>query len=392
VIILPDRTIPRAKFLMPVAASEWRTPSQAQARDQFGNEVWRTSFSIVARCRGRVVWHGRFADREDFDAFLWGLATGFLTYDRPLWRLPTPWWHPDLGEDVAYQFVTTVSLTTTSGSAQNYTVPSDWGSAVNEIGGVGSGSGGAGGVGSFGSAGGGAGGAWASIINSTLTPGATQKFFLNVAGGTTTSTGASTATVGQSAWFRIDAGATAPAGTAQGFLAEGGGIGGAAVGGTGTQPGATGGRTGSCVGNTVYAGGGGGSAVASGAPAGGGGGGAAGPFGAGGGGATPTSTWGAGGTGDAANGGAGGGAMSAAGSNGSEIDSPRGSGGGGAGYASSTSSGTAGPAGLYGAGGGGAGAPVGSTAVGNAGAQGMIRVRYTPFIPSVGFNMPMMGF
>lgn len=49
-IILPDKNIPRAKFLMPQHKSEWRTSSQAQLKDQFGNENVKM-FRVVARLR-----------------------------------------------------------------------------------------------------------------------------------------------------------------------------------------------------------------------------------------------------------------------------------------------------------------------------------------------------
>jgi hypothetical protein len=77
-IILPDKNIPRAKFLMPVHSKEWRTPSLAQPKDVFGNENV-TKFRINAKSNdGVVVWSGWFDDREDFDAFLHAIVLGTL--------------------------------------------------------------------------------------------------------------------------------------------------------------------------------------------------------------------------------------------------------------------------------------------------------------------------
>src|SRR3954452_20877814 len=105
-LILPDRNIPRARFLLPVAACEWRTPSRALPKDQFGNEN-RTRFRLRARLdNGRVGWCGWFDDRSDADAFLWAIATDTLRYERELWRLPSPWWDAGIGPDVAYDFTT----------------------------------------------------------------------------------------------------------------------------------------------------------------------------------------------------------------------------------------------------------------------------------------------
>ena len=100
-IILPDKNIVRTKFLIPVPEFEWRDPSQAQQKDQLGNSVFRTSFRIRARLNdGFVKWTGWFDSRNDYDAFLWAIVTGMLKYQKEIWKLPTPQWHPDIGIDL----------------------------------------------------------------------------------------------------------------------------------------------------------------------------------------------------------------------------------------------------------------------------------------------------
>lgn len=379
-IILPERHSPRTRILLPVPQSSWRTPSQAQQKDEFGNEN-RTRFCIAGRLNdGHIRWQGVFEDRDDFDAFLFALVSGSLHYEQELWRLPTPWWHPYLDEGLSYSFITFTSLTTTSSSNQNFTVPADWNGANNTIHTVGAGSSGAVGEGAaFGSAGGGAGGAWAKIVNSSLTPGATAVFSLKTGGtaATISATGGGAGSTNGNTWFRIDGGTTAPASTAQGTLAEGGGQGGNAAGASsGTNGGATGGRTANSIGSSTNAGGSGGAGVAAADAAAGGAGGAAGPSGAGNAGATGTSAAGAGGSGDAGAGGAGGGGA------GTEIDTVALTGAGGGGNAA-TSSGsiTGGGGGSYGAGGGGAASSSTAATVNSGfGAQGLIVLSWTPII------------
>ena len=153
-IILPDRHIPRARLLLPVSDREWRKPSQR--RQTYGIED-QTRFRLTARLNdGHIVWRGWFDDRDAADTFMLAIALGNLTQDPGLWRLPTPQWHPGMGESLAYEFATVVFLTGTSGSNQTYTIPSDWGSSANTIETIGAGGSGAAGFASN-SAGGGAG-------------------------------------------------------------------------------------------------------------------------------------------------------------------------------------------------------------------------------------------
>ncbi len=139
-ILLPDRNIPRGRFLLPVRASEWRASSQALPKDQFGRDGRTTRFRLRARAHdGHVVWRGWFDDREDLDAFLWAIATGTLRRERALWRLPTPEWHPDLGEGLSYDFVTVTTLTSPTGTNQTYSRPTDWNASNNSVGCIGGG-------------------------------------------------------------------------------------------------------------------------------------------------------------------------------------------------------------------------------------------------------------
>jgi hypothetical protein len=328
----------------------------------------------------RTFW---FSDRGDADAFLWAAISGSLQYERELWRLPVPCWEPSW-PDVTYDFVTNVSITSTSGSNQNYTVPSDWNPANNSIQAVGSGGSGAvtNGIGS--AAGGGGGGGWGQVTNAGLTPGGSAAFFLNVGGvGPVTSLSAN-GSAGSPTWMRTDGGTTAPGTAAQGVL---GATGGGATNGSGTVGGGVAGTAN--VGSSTNNGGSGGAAIGSAACASGGGGGAGGPSGAGGSPAAPTDTWAAGGNGDNNFGGGGGAVQGGNGSPGGEIDGigVTGSGGGGAGL---IASGTAGSGGNAGGGGGGATYTTSSTNRAGSGGNGLIVLKYTPSIP-IGFNMPMQG-
>ena len=85
-IILPDKNIPRAKFLMPVAKKEWMIPSLSKPKDQFGNED-RTYFRIRAFTNdGKICWNGLYEDRDDFDAVLFAIAEGTLKYQKEIGR------------------------------------------------------------------------------------------------------------------------------------------------------------------------------------------------------------------------------------------------------------------------------------------------------------------
>jgi hypothetical protein len=357
----------------------------------------RRSWRLTARSYdGTIRWRGWFSDREDADAFLFSMACGSLRFESELWILPTPRWHPFIDEDVTYELVTFNSVTSTSGSNQSYSVPADFNAANNTIQCIGGGGGGGAAAGTNGGGGGGPGGAWASISNAGLTPSGTATFFLGTAasGGSAPNTTASGG-AGANTWMRIDGGSTAPASTAQGVLAEGGGQGGVATGVVGTGIGGTGGRTANSIGASKNAGGSGGNGVAASGPAGGGGGGAGGPNGAGNTGLAGSSNGATGGSGDAGSGGSAGTGSSGgltAGGAGTEIDAVHSTGSGGGGGGRSGTTGTAAAGGNYGAGGGGSGCPAGNTAVGGSATSGLIVVSYTPASAVTGgFNMPMLG-
>lgn len=132
-LILPTRYVPR--LLVPVPERQWRQPSHAVERDQFGNPGLRTAFRVRARLDdGHVAWQGWFASRDDFDAFLWGIVTRSIHAEPALWRLPTPHWHPDLAPFARYEFATTVVYTTpATGALTNISEPADWNDASNRI-------------------------------------------------------------------------------------------------------------------------------------------------------------------------------------------------------------------------------------------------------------------
>lgn len=302
-IILPDRNQPRAKILMPIPQKDWRTPSLAQPKDQFGNENC-TRFRIKARANdGAVVWTGWFEDRADFDAFIYAVALGTISQERALWDLPTPSWQPWMGELITYDFATVVFLTTPTGSNQTYTHPVDWNSLNNSIEVIG---GGGNGIAVYGSGGsqsctGGGGGAYSRILNFVAAKGSGTTYQIGGAGGDT--------------WFGNTTFATASVG------AKGG------SGGNASTASAPGGAAASGIGTLKYSGGASGSSTGTGAT---GGGGAAGSSGNGN--ASPQSFGTAnypGGSGNAGVGGAAGAAAGGAGGNGSEWAANFGSGGGG---------------------------------------------------------------
>jgi len=393
-IILPDRNIPRARFLLPVYRREWMPSSQAMFKDQFGNPGVQTRFRVRARLDdGHVVWRGFFDDRDDFDAFLWAIATGSLRYERELWRLPTPHWHPDLGEHLTFDFATITFLTTT-GSNQTYTSPSDWNNSNNTVECIGSGaSGGAIRASGGAAAGGGTGGNY-SLINdfSFATPGTTTATY-NVGAGASaiTDTGGGTnGAAGNPTWFNN---ATNPGNGSNNTKcsAVGGVAGKMSNGGNTTSTNAT--ATTAAWGQTKHKAGNVGTAAGTSGAGASGGSGAGGPNGDG---ATSanagTNVAGSGSQGGNGSGGAGGGAGTN-GSGGTEFDASHGSGGGGGGNRSITSGTfTAGSGGNYGAGGGGAAiAASSSTAVSGAGAQGIIVVTYTPNSILGSPNLAMIG-
>lgn len=141
-IILPDKNIPRSKYLMPVKRSEWyRSQKPEYTQDKMAEII----FSIKARLNdGKVVWRGEFFDRDDFDAFLYAIANETLQYEKDLWNLPIPNWSPYIGENLSYEMTTTIFLPATSGTLNtniSYVFPNDW-SVRNEIHCIGAGGGG----------------------------------------------------------------------------------------------------------------------------------------------------------------------------------------------------------------------------------------------------------
>lgn len=386
-IILPQKY--QSKLFMPVPERQWRAPSLAQPKDEFGNPDM-TRFRVRARQRlhdgfVRTIWTGWFDSRDDFDAFSWSLAK-HLAWGEPMpradWDLPSPGWVPGMGELLEYDFATLVFLTTTTGSNQTYTSPSDWNNSSNTVETVG-----AGGSGGYAQATtthgtGGGGGAWNSISNFTFaTPGTTTATRRLGTGGAGV-TGDVAGNTGGDTWFN---------GTTLGGSSVGskGGVGGAA--GNNSQNGGAGGTGASGVGTSSNNGGRGGNLTGAGGSGGSGGGGAAGGAGAGNTGVDSSSTAGNvatnGGSGDAGSGGSAGTSGGGAGGAGTEWDATHGSGGGGGGLGSGASNSGAG--GNYGGGSGGAkGSGAGNT---GAGKQGIIVLTYTPASGIVSTNSPMLG-
>jgi len=357
--MIPHTSTSHTSFLMPIPRAQWRTPSRAMPKDQFGNEN-QTRFRLTGRLNdGFVIWRGWFEDRDDADAFLFALADGSLKRQRALWDLPTPAWAPGMHEGLTYDFATVTFLNSTAGSF--YTVPGDWNSANNTVEGIGAG--GNGGVATSGpNAKGGGGGAYARVAN------------LSIFGLVSYRTGTPGGTTGSGSSF-----------TANTYLSSSGVLvaaGGATA--STTVPGASGTVTNSVGAAQRYAGGAGGTS----GTFSGGGGGAAGINGAGYAGASVT---GVGGSADAGTGAIGASPPGSAGNGntggaGTEWDVSHGSGGGASsGFNSGNTNGGVG--GNYGAGGGGAT----GTGTGGLGATGLIVVTYIPAGLVNGGNMPMMG-
>lgn len=392
-IILPDRKLSRGKVLMPVPRREWMPPSRAQQKTFCGDED-RTRFRLRAKTHdGRMVWQGWFEDRDDADAFLFALVSGSLRYERGLWQLPTPAWHPGIGEELSYDFVTQTILTTT-GSNQTYTKPADWNNADNTVECIGAG--GSGGVGSrLGTAttalgSGGGGGGYGVYTNLTLSGNATYRCGTGGTSVNRTTTGVTAGVAGGDTWFGV--GATSYASASVGGTGGGAGNGNNQA----TSGSATGGTAGAGKGTANAAGGAGGDITVTNTNRyGSGGGGAGGPNGAGNAGVSYSGTSAGnsnGGSGDAGSGGSAGVAPGGAGGNGTEWTT-HGCGGGGAG-SSTTTVAVAGSGGNYGGGGGGAGAgSTGNTGdvTSGAGTQGIIIIEYTPASFRSLYNMPMIG-
>ena len=365
-IILSDKNIPRAKFLLPVHKGQWMPPSHAQKKTVFGHED-RTFFLVKALYRNKVVWRGEFEDREDFDIFLHSIATGNIKYDKFVWRLPTPAWDPGLGTELEYQFATQTILTTTG--SNSWTTPSDWNDFNNSAECVGA-SGGSGSVGTNGGrgAGGAGGGAYAKEVNLTLSGNTLYEIGAGGAAGIALSGDGGNG--GQTKFSDPTAAGVWDVLADNGDGGQGGG------GGTGGG----GGSSASSIGSTINTGGGGGDG-SNGSNGSGGGGGAGGPNGAGGAGDIAGIYTG----GDGDGGTVAGGSVNTVGNAGTEFSASYGC-GSGAGGCNTGLGGKAG--GNYG------GAPSGARSSGAssngvAGTQGLIVVTYTPQV--LGFNMPMLG-
>lgn len=400
-LILPDRTQPVGKFLMPLRRNQWQAPSLAQPKDMFGNENcqrWR----IRARQRSTnwIVWQGWFDDREDADAFLYALIAGSLDYERALWDLPVEtWpgqWSPDMYPDLAYEFASLVFLTTPTGSNQTYTSAVDWNNSNNQVETIASGGSGAArqAPGNAHATGAGA-GAWNKILNFTFaTPGTTTAVWQTGVGGAgvatpTATSGGTNGNIGNDTWF----GGTTIGAASVGSKAGNGGL--QVV--TGTVNGGLGGVGASGVGTSSNDGGRGGNLTGASGHGGSGAGGAAGSSAAGSQGvdsaSTGTAVSTAGGQGDGTTGGLGGPAGSA-GSIGTEWDSSHGSGGGGGGLHTALADQTGPAGGAYGSGSGGAQSDLntGTTHSANA-SDGIVVLTYTPAstataTPSSGWDTP----
>lgn len=375
-IILSDRHIPKARILLPMRASAWREPSQAQPKDQFGRAN-RTLFRVRARlCDSHTAWCGWFQDRDDFDAFLWALASGSLRYEPELWRLPTPYWTPDIGEWVSYDFATLVTLTTSPGSLQSYSKPGDWQDTGSTVECVGSGAnGGFCSSGTFSHSCGGGAGAYSAITNFSFT-GSSASYQIGAAPAAQSGTGTTGAgTAGASTWFNN---ATDPGNGADNSKCSAAGGAAPVVPGLGSKNGGLGGATTAGWGTTKFAGGRGGNLTGASGRGGSGGGGAGGPSGAGGAGVdsssgvSPTTTNG----GTANNGTTAGGVAPASGTSGTEWDASHGLGSGGGGDAQAATGATGGSGANYGAAGGGSVCPVANLSTSGQGAQGIIVITY----------------
>jgi len=340
------------KILPSYKKHEWAGPSARHGVKTYGR--------LTARLHdGHIVWRGWFEDQEDADEFLSAIASGSIRYERELWRLPAPWWHPDIGEDegLTYEFSTLTFLSTGTGT-QSWTVESGWNSADNMVEAIGAGLNGVTGTISTGGAGGVA-GCYVETSNLALTVGNGVNYQIGAANGTTGSGTSPTA----NSWFDNSSTLVAP--------------GGASV-------------TTNCVGSSPAAGGAGGGNNIGKA---GGGGGAGGPNGAGAvGGTAAGANGGVGGTGDNGDGGVGGTAGTTAaaggpGGNGTEwqVSPSYGSGGGGGGGDGINIGGNAGNYGAAGGGGGGS-----SPHTPGAGSGGLIVITNYPAAASLVFGVRRM--
>ena len=173
-IILPDRSISHTKFLLPMKRKDWLPPSVSLPKDTFGKET-TTTFRVALKHKKKLVWEGSFRDREDFDEFLFGLASESLQYDRYLWTLPIPELNPDVLklDDIVFYFATQ-TIYTGSAFTTTYNKPIDWNDYANKFECLGGGGQGGGCSSTSGNGGaGGGGGSFSRTINSSLLAGQT---------------------------------------------------------------------------------------------------------------------------------------------------------------------------------------------------------------------------
>lgn len=372
-IILPNRKLSRGRYLMPIPRRQWMPSSQA--------DKCQTRFRLRARRpNGSLAWEGWFEDRDDADAFIFALALGTLKHDRRLWRLSSPEWRPDTGEDLIYRMATLVSFTFQAG-ADTWTSPEDWNNDDNLIEAIGGGASGAAakGNGSYRATGGGGGGYHFRANFTFANPGVTTVDYYIGNGGasvTRSTNGVTNGNAGEASTFDSSTPASGnprALGGAGGTAGTGSRNGGA--GGVNTTNGFSGGNGGNTTiesSDDVIATGGG----AAGSPAGPGGNGvntaATGVTATNGGNTSGTG----GGSGSGNNNGSG-----TSGGNGSQLGDGVGAGGGGGGATrnpgSSTNT-TAGSGGNWGGGGGGACAEDSNNVISGAGRRGVITVTYNP--------------
>lgn len=366
--------------------AEWREPSAAQPKDQFGQGD-ATRYRLTAHLHdGFIRWRGWFDSREEADVFLAALAMQEcgLPVARALWDLPSPAWCPDIGPHVLYEFAAITFLTAGAGANQSFPIPTDWNN-VNKVEGIGGGGCGRGRTNATASAATGGGGGAYMYKNNVIAAqrGAGTFTYLIGVGGPTN------ANPGTASWFNgtssADASMTASFGGAGQLTVGGAAVGGAAGttaagrGDAGFNGGAGGGVSGAGAGTFFHATGGGGAAGPGGVGSGGANIVAYGAHYGSDGGASATKAGGAGpeaAVGDGVSGGAG-----------TDWDATHGAGsGGGAGYASAAANRISGAGGNYG---GGSGAVLSGTGTVtfSPGAQGIVVITYTP-IMSTDRNLP----
>jgi len=359
-------------------------------------------FEVKVRLNDGILYNTFLFDNKKDALYFYGNLARIerdikFNIDPYIWSLPIEnniSINDDMLPYLSYEFAVTTYLTTTG--SNTYQTPFNWNNfdnLISVIGGGGSGGSkvfGSGGGGSVMGGSGGGGGGFSSksnltmsgSVNYTIGAGGNSVSGANgYAGGNTFFNGANLAS--------CSVGASGGAKGIYGSTTINGGAGGASSSGTGNIK-YSGGRGGNISGGSLnYIGTGGG--------------GAAGPSGIGANGGDVTSgsnkTIGTvGGQGGNSAGGAGGSNTGGPGSSGTEWTS-YGSGGGGGGKYNADSSGSSiggGDGGHYGAGGGGiyfnqdTGNPNGSNTYSGAGANGIIRIMYTPLFDG-GFNIPMLG-